>query len=225
MTSRVLLVHGAFHGGWCWEPLQSELRARDVGNEAVELPFTTFDADVAEVTAALDRMSGAGPVVLVGHSFGGAVITAAALSTGRVKPYHMVYLAALMQDPGDPIDLGETAGMAAIRVEAAGVSIDPALATTAFYHRCSPEEAARATRRLRPMPMASLTLGPSAAIDWGSVPTTYVVCTDDQIISPERQRQMAQLAGTTVDLDSDHSPFLSCPGALADILAGLATDT
>lgn len=224
MNPRILLVHGAFHGAWCWEPLRTELEARSIETEAVDLPFTTFADDVGEVVRVLDRMVDAGPVVVVGHSFGGAVITAASLRTGTPKATRLVYLAALMHNPDDPIDLGETPGIAAIRPEGTGVSIDPDLATTAFYHRCSPETAAWATGHLRPMPLTALTPGPSAAIAWDSVPTTYIVCTDDQIIGPERQRQMAQLADATIEIDSDHSPFLSCPATLAGILAGLAAD-
>ena len=222
--TRLLLVHGAFHGGWCWDRLVPELAARGVEAEAIDLPFTTPEADRDAVAAAIDRLSDGGhPVVAVGHSFGGAVLTASAGGAGGRRPAaHLVYLTAIMHEPERAIDLGQTPGMSALRMEGEVASVDPAQATTAFYHRCRPEDAEWATARLRPMPTATLVAPLPDHVAWKHVPSTYVVCTDDQIISPQSQRAMAAQAGGSVDLDSDHSPFLSCPAALADVLAGVA---
>jgi pimeloyl-ACP methyl ester carboxylesterase len=218
---QVLLVHGAFHGDWCWSPLRTELEAKGVATEAVHLPFTTFADDVVAVRQVTEGMTAAGPVMVVGHSFGGLVISAACQDTTRSSVAHLVYLAALLQAPGEAIDLGETPGSAAIQMEGGELSIDPELATTAFYHHCSPQTAEWATERLRPMPLTAVTPeSPTGALP--SIPTTYIVCTDDQIINPNRQRQMAKLAGNTIEIDSDHSPFLSVPHELAEVLAGIA---
>jgi pimeloyl-ACP methyl ester carboxylesterase len=222
--TRVLLVHGAFHGAWCWDRLIPELKERGLEAEAVELPFTSPGDDLAAAAEAIDRLSAHGePLMAVGHSFGGAILTAAAGGDGHRAASHLVYLTAIMHDPHDPVDLGRTPGMAAIQSTSDQVFIDPAQATVAFYHRCRPEDAAWATARLRPMPVATLTTHASDRVAWRSVPSTYIVCSDDQIISPDRQRAMAALAGGTVEIDSDHSPFLSCPAELAGILAGIAS--
>ena len=216
--TRVLLVHGAFHGAWCWSKLLPELADRKLQADAVELPFTGAADDRQVVRDAIARMSTGGePVVVVGHSLGGSVISA---SAGAAS--HLVYLAALMGDQGEPTDIGETPGMAAFRMEDDRAWIDPGQATTAFYHRCSPEDAAWATARLRPMPLTSLMAPMDEPAAWRQVPSTYVLCTDDQIVSPVNQREMARHAGDVIDMDSDHSPFLSCPGELADALAGIA---
>ncbi|HET6966039.1 MAG TPA: alpha/beta fold hydrolase [Acidimicrobiales bacterium] len=222
--TRLLLVHGAFHGGWCWERLLPELSALGVEAETIDLPFTTPDDDREAVASAVDRLGATGePVVAVGHSFGGAVITAAAGGAGgRRAASHLVYLTAIMQEPGRPIDLGQTPGLAALRMEGETASVDPAGATIAFYHRCAPDDAERATARLRPMPTAVLAAPPPDHVAWRHVPSTYIVCTDDQIISPAQQRVMAAQAGARVEMDSDHSPFLSCPAELAGVLAGIA---
>ena len=73
---RLLLVHGAFHGRWCWDRLTPELERLGVSHEAVELPFTSPEDDVATVRRALENSTER--VAVVGHSFGGAVISAAA---------------------------------------------------------------------------------------------------------------------------------------------------
>lgn len=215
--TRVLLVHGAFHGAWCWSKFLPELADRRLDAEAVELPFTGPADDRQVVKDAIARMSADGePVVVMGHSLGGGIITAAGSGAA-----HLVYLAALMSDQGEDTNIGETPGMAAFRSDEERAWIDPALATTAFYHRCSEVDAAWATGQLRPMPLTSLLAPMDEPAAWRDVPSTYVLCTDDQIVSPVNQREMAGHAGELIELDTDHSPFLSCPGELADVVAGI----
>jgi pimeloyl-ACP methyl ester carboxylesterase len=195
-----------------------ELAGRGLRAEALDLPFTSRADDVATVAAAIDRLSGAGePVVVVGHSLGGAVISAAGGSAA-----HLVYLTAVMADPAEPFEMGDpTPGMSAIRMDGDQSSVDPKLATVAFYHRCRPEDAEWAIARLRPMPTATLAAPMAEDPAWRRVPSTYIVCTDDQIMSPPAQRKMAAGARSVVEIDSDHSPFLYCPAELAGILAGV----
>ena len=87
----VVLVHGAFHGAWCWEPVRSALDERGVANLAPELPLTGLDTDASTVAAMLDAVDG--PVVLCGHSYGGMVISRAA--SGRDDVDRLVYLCAV----------------------------------------------------------------------------------------------------------------------------------
>ena len=215
--TRLLLVHGAFHGAWCWTKLLPELADRQLEAEAVELPFTGAADDRQVVKDAIAKLSAGGePVVVVGHSLGGAVISAAGGGAA-----HLVYLAALMGDQGEETHLGETPGMVALRMDEESAWIDPAHSTTAFYHRCSTEDAAWATAQLRPMPLTSLMAPMDEPAAWRDVPSTYVICTDDQIVNPANQREMAHRAGHVIEMDADHSPFLSDPAALADALAGI----
>jgi len=217
------LVHGAFHGPWCWDRLLPELAARDVETTTVELPFTSLEADGETVAAAIEA-AGA-PVVAVGHSYGGSVITAGAGGgDGRPAAAHLVYLAALVPDPEHPVDLASTPGMSAISANDDGESfIDPDKAIAAFYHRCPPGDAKWAVSRLRPMPFSTLAAsGQPGKVAWRTVPSTYVLCSDDQIIAPDDQRRMAAQAGRCVELDADHSPFFSQVEKLADVLADTA---
>ena len=216
----LLLIHGAFHGAWCWDRLLPELAAQGVDASAVELPFTSVADDQATVESAIERIAGGGQqVVALGHSFGGAVI-----SRSAHRAAHLIYLTAVMVEPGDATDLGESPGLAALSLEGDTASVSPEGAVTAFYHRCSPADAEWATARLRPMPMSVLIGATTDSPAFRSVPSTYVVCDDDQIISAAAQSTMAELAGRVEHIDSDHSPFLSYPADLARLLARVVSD-
>jgi pimeloyl-ACP methyl ester carboxylesterase len=221
----VVLVHGAFHGAWCWEPVRSALDERGVANLAPDLPLTGVDADAATVAAVLDAVDG--PVVLCGHSYGGMVISRAA--SGRDDIDRLVYLCA--------VQIADDAEMAGamrptmlmehlVHGDDGAVSVDLEFAAECFYHDCPPAVAADAVARLRPMPFG---IGPSSTADpltippaWLTIPSTYVVCTDDRTLHPDMQRDMAQHATDVVTWDTSHSPMLSRPDLVADLLAQLA---
>jgi pimeloyl-ACP methyl ester carboxylesterase len=217
-TPRLLLVHGAFHGAWCWERLTPELDRRGIAWDAVDLPFTSTADDVAAVRGAIDRSSG--PVTVLGHSFGGAVISAAAAEDGA--PYGraaaLIYLTAFMTTPEQVVDFSGAPGIAEIQLGETTASVDPTTAQWVFYNRCGADDAAWAAAQLRPMPTSVLLAPPPPAPAWQTLPSTYIVCTDDRILSVTAQEQMAANASSVVHLDSDHSPFLSCPGELAAVL-------
>lgn len=115
LTDTVVLVHGAFHGGWCWDRIVPGLTGAGLTPVVVDLPghgvgdpgpVGDLSDDAAHVRAGLDGC--AGPVLLVGHSYGGAVITEAA--AGRADVGHLVYLAAMVPDVGETIG-GASAGV------------------------------------------------------------------------------------------------------------------
>lgn len=227
----VVLVHGAFHGAWCWAALQAELDRRGVPSIAVDRPGhgastdpkgdLHADADaLAAVVRKLDR-----PVVIVGHSYGGAVI-----SQADTAPHarHLVYLTAMVLDEGEsatglsatlPVVDGPAARLFRRRDDGM-LEARPELAPLAFYARCAPEAAAAAVARLEPQRAATMKQAATRA-RWREVPSTYIVCSDDQAIHPEAQAEMARRCGAVVRLDADHSPFLGVPDQVADILAGI----
>jgi hypothetical protein len=98
-------------------------------------------------------------------------------------------------------------------------SFDLSQAHSAFYHHCTEEDSTWAAGRLRTMPRANLLVGPPPEPAWRFLPSCYVMCTDDQVLSLDVQRAMAANAGSTLSIDSDHSPFLSHPAELAGLLA------
>ena len=220
-----MLVHGLWHGGWAWDGVRAQLANRGIASVAVELPLTGLEDDVAATVAALDAFGG--PAVLVGHSYGGAVVTAAGAHP-RVR--HLLYLAAFALAEGESVgralperDIPPTGLGAALRFSADGqeVSVDPALAVDLFYADAPAADAAAAVARLRPV-HRSVFRGVPATIGWRSRPSTYVVCADDRAVHPELQRAMAERAGSRREWPGGHSPALTRPAEVADLVAELA---
>jgi pimeloyl-ACP methyl ester carboxylesterase len=161
-----------------------------------------------------------GDKVLVGHSYGGIVITEASAGAEGVR--HLVYLTAFMLEEGQA--LADVAG----RTPPAWQVPDPDGKTMTvegpqevFYNTCAPEVADAAAARLRPHTIASF-VEPVRAAGWRDVPSTYVICDLDHAIPVPAQEAMAGHAGTTHRLPSDHSPFLTDPDAVADLIRAVA---
>jgi pimeloyl-ACP methyl ester carboxylesterase len=220
--AKVVLIHGAWHGAWCWDGVVAALEARGIEADAVELPLTSHADDIAAARAAIEA---AGPgVVVCGHSYGGCVISAATASVDDVG--HLVYLCAFMLDEGeDPVTAAADfpppvlVGSLVIDKEAGTMAVDPAGAGAAFYGDSDPADVPAIAARLRPMPFPDsweLQHPPG----WRQHPSTYVVSSNDGAVPPEMQRFMATRATEVVEWDTDHSPFLTRPDAIADLLAG-----
>ncbi len=219
--STYVLVHGVAHGAWCWERTRTDLTAAGHRVLALDLPLTSLEDDAAVVVRALDDIDG--PVILVGHSYGGLVISRAA--DGRDDVDHLVYVAAILLAADEvatdvmthypPMRLH-----AAIRIADDGTfTVAPEDAVAAFYAECDATAAAEAVSRLRPTALAGM-MTPPGGEPWQEIPTTYVVCERDEAVHPDSQRDMAARADHTVTLDTDHSPFLSRPEPfLASLLA------
>ncbi len=225
----VVLVHGAWHGAWCWSALQSRLDDRGIASMAIDLPghgastlpLGDLHGDAQHVADVLNAWGR--PVVLVGHSYGGAVITEAAVRSPHVQ--HLVYLAAFALAEGESITgaLGsmprhEVALSAALQMQDDGTSVlDHDLAASALYGSCSPEIVKAALARLTPQPMATfsqaVTGDPRA-----STPSTYVVCSLDRAVHPEHQLLMSERCAHVVTFETDHSPFASMPDETADVI-------
>lgn len=225
----VLLVHGAWHGAWAWAEMQAELDRRGVpslaidlpGHGASTLPFGDLHGDAAHVTQIIELL--ARPVVLVGHSYGGAVVTEAAGHTPWARS--LVYLAAFALAPGEAVRDVSRSVPGDLRLRAATVRredgtsvLDPAGAAEALYASCPPGVAAAAIARLCPQPIATFTQ-PVTVDPRSSISSSYVVCSRDEAVHPEAQRMMARRCTTSVELDTDHSPHVSAVGPTADVIA------
>ncbi len=212
----VVLVHGAWHGAWCWRAVVEELERRRVTVNAVELPLTGFEDDVTAARRATEAM---GPgTVLVGHSYGGLVISEAAVDLPTVS--RLVYVTAFLAEAGeDATTILAAHGspiMESVVVAETGVTVDPRAARELFYGDTDERTAAGLIARLRPMPLEPMVQKSEPA--WKSIPSTYVVCTNDRTLPPAAQRWMARRADEIVEIDSDHSPFVTRPTLLADAL-------
>ena len=237
MTTTAVLVHGAWHGAWCFDRELAHLQAAGLQAIAVDLPghgrdagaFADLHGDAAHVRSVLDGVDG--DVVLLGHSYGGAVITEAGVHPAVT---HLVYLCALA------LDTGESCGTAAAE-QSESLSHDgrPSLAdgwvhhpdgtttmtaegaATCLYHDCDPGTVAWAVDRLGPQPMVNLTQTPST-VAWRRTPSTYVVCSNDQAIHPGLQEILAARCTYRRVWPTGHSPFASRPGLVTGLLAELA---
>jgi pimeloyl-ACP methyl ester carboxylesterase len=223
------LVHGAWHGAWCWERLAPELEARghrvvapDLPSDDPEATFPTY-ADV--VVRALEPEGE--DVVLVGHSLAGNTIPLVAAQR-RVR--RLVYVCALIPIPGasmteqmasepDTLFPGHQKGLSAPDEQGRTRWEDEAGARRTFYADCDERDARRAFERLRPQARAPYGV-PCPLEGLPPAPRTYVVCTEDAIVNPERARQVARgrLDAELVELPGSHSPFLSRPAELATVL-------
>ena len=220
-----VLIHGAWGGAWCWRHVGAELTRRGVAWTALDLPSstrgarpTTYLADDAREVVDVARLDG--PVVLVGHSYGGAVIAEAAAEI----PYlvGLVYVAALVPA------LGESASEAArlvgsrtlldgaIEVDGELLRLNPARARDALYQDCDDEMASWAVSQLSTQTVASLR-SPRSAFDV-DIHSRYLLCTLDNAIDPAVQEVMAERCSQVVRLESGHTPLLSQPRALCDLL-------
>jgi pimeloyl-ACP methyl ester carboxylesterase len=218
-----VLVHGAWHGAWAWSELERRLEAPTV---AVDLPSAAghaavlgdLEADTAEVRRAVDAVDG--PVVLVAHSYGGLPVTAAAVGAPNVA--HIAYVTAFLLEEGDTL-LGLFGGNEPdwFIPGDEGATVFPDRPQEVFYNDLPPDVAAAATGRLVPHARSVFTDALHGTA-WRDVPTTYVVCEQDNAIPAFAQEAMAARAGTVHRLDSGHSPFLSRPDEIAELLGAVA---
>ena len=221
------LVHGGWHGGWCWQPLVEELAARGHTAVAPDLPITDPAAGaVAYADAVLAALPAAAPgeeVVLVAHSLAGLV---APLVAAAAPVRRLVYLAAMLPEPGRSVDDRARAGRRMTRRgigrgqtvnDDGSTSLRPDVAVDLLYPDSPPERAAWAVARLRRQHWR-ITAEPSPVAGRPAAPATYVLCREDRIIDAGWARAEASRQAELVELPGDHSPMLSRPAELADLL-------
>lgn len=241
---RIVLIHGAAHGAWCWERVVPLLRAQGFEVDAPDLPGLGEDrTDPRDVTFAsyvqrvVDTVSARpGPVLLLGHSMGGGPIAQAAeFCADRIGK--LVFLAAMLPANGEGLGMmtqmssrfpGPTAatGIRPSAIEGA-MEFAPELAADAFFNLCDADTARAAVARLRPQATRPLQGDPMTLTveRWGRIPKTYLLCARDQALSPALQRWMCDRDRTVkvIEREWDHSPFLSDPAGLATVIAAEAS--
>jgi pimeloyl-ACP methyl ester carboxylesterase len=217
----VMLVHGAWADGSCWSKVILLLQAKGYKVTAAQIPLTSLGDDIAVTRRLLSAQ--AEPTVLVGHSYGGAVITGAATATPQVKA--LVYITAFGLDEGESLDsLSKSGppspGSAAISPDENGfLWINRDKFHKSFATDVSDDEASVMAAVQRPLSVASFTEQEGVPA-WKSIPSWYLVCTEDQMIPPPAQELLAKRMNATVrSVPSSHAPFMSRPQEVADIIA------
>ena len=228
----IVLVHGAFADSSGWSVVAAGLQAQGYPVLAFANPLRGVQYDSAYLRSVLDTIPG--PIVLVGHSYGGAVITNA--STGDPDIRSLVYLAAYALDEGETVqqanalgggqtDLGDHLVIRPFPGAAPGdadATIDPAYFRELFAQDLPRAVTATMAATQRPAALAAFGT-PSGAPGWKSIPTWYMVAKQDRTIPPVAERAMAARAGsTTVEVNSSHVPMLSQPLAVLALITRAA---
>ena len=236
--STYVVIHGAWHGGWCWNKVAPLLEKEghtvvtpdlpSHGNDKTPIPEITLQAYAYRVCEVVNAQSG--PVILVGHSMGGLVITQAAENCSD-NIQKLVYLTAFLLQNGEfllqyaqedtealvlpHLVMVEDEGYATVKDE----GIKPA-----FYADCSDEDVERAKSLLVPQAAAPFATPVSTtAENFGRIPRVYIECLQDKAISPSIQKKMYTNlpCEKVISMNTSHSPFFSAPEALAGHLLAL----
>jgi pimeloyl-ACP methyl ester carboxylesterase len=214
----VVLVHGAWADGSSWAKVIAPLAADGVRVVAAPLPLTSFHDDVAALDRALERV--AGPIVLVGHAYAGAVIAA----TRDEKVKSLVYVAALAPDEGETVAqvfyradphpqapklAPDDHGLIYLPEDAFG---------TAFAQNAALEEQALLAAVQRPISPACIT-APVGRPLWKDRPSWFLVAEQDRMIVEETQRFMATRMQARIRSHAvDHTPIVTAPGVVVDLI-------
>ena len=216
----VVLVHGAWADGSSWSKVIPLLQRKGLNVSAVQIPLTSLEDDIAVTRRILTAQKGL--TVLVGHSYGGLVITGAANGVANVQA--LVYIAAFALDEGESIEaLGKQgpppAGAAAVRPDDHGfLWIDTQAFGKAFAADVDPTEGAVMAAVQKPLSVNSLA-GKSGPPAWKHIPSWYLVATDDQMIPPPAEEFMAKRIGATVKkVAASHAAMVSHPKEVADLI-------
>jgi pimeloyl-ACP methyl ester carboxylesterase len=221
----VILVHGAWADGSSWNKVITILQAQGFGVTAIQNPLKSLAEDVATTKRAIESQPG--NIVLVGHSYGGAVITEAAAGYPKVKA--LVYVAAFAPDAGETLaGLGErfapTPLGTAVAPDSAGfLFIDRKKFQSAFANDLSEQEASVLAAAQKPL--AAAIFGEIIkASAWKSTPSWYVVSTQDNAINPDLERFMAKrMNAKTTEIQSSHVSYISNPSQIAKVIESAAS--
>ena len=218
-AKNIVLVHGAFADGSSWSKVIPLLQAKGYKVTSVQNPLTSFTDDVAATKRAIAAQDG--PVILVGHSYGGVVITEAG---NDPKVAGLVYVAAFAPDAGQSIvditkNFPKAMGLEKVVPQADGfLLLSPDGISTGFAQDLSKEEQALLTA-VQPQTHGSIFAAQPSKAAWHSKPSWYIVASEDHMIIPEHEAAMAkQLKATTTTLPSSHVVMLSHPKEVAKVI-------
>ena len=218
-VKNIVLVHGGFVDGAGWEGVHKILKKDGYNVSIVQNPTISLADDVVTTKRVLAAQDG--PVILVGHSYGGAVITEAG---NDPKVIGLVYITAFAPDQGESVaslikDPPPDAPVPPIQPPQDGyLFLDKAKFPASFAADVDPEKAAFMADSQVPWGIAALT-GAISQPAWRAKPSWYLVVTEDKMIPPAAQRSMAKRAGSTVvEIKGSHAIYVSQPGPVAALI-------
>jgi pimeloyl-ACP methyl ester carboxylesterase len=229
----IVLVHGAFADGSGFNAVSRRLTADGYPVVAAANPLRSVGSDAEQLSALLDSVEG--PIVLVGHSYGGVVISAAATGNENVKA--LVYVAAYIPETGETVEEltgkfpGSTVGESLKAVPLSDGVVDLYIDPAVFHARFAPDLPAKdaALYAITQRPATNVALGEPITGEqaWHTIPSYALVSGADKIIPPAAQRFMAQRAGSTVQTvrGASHMVFASRPDATVSFIERAARET
>jgi pimeloyl-ACP methyl ester carboxylesterase len=228
----VVLVHGAFADSSSWNGVVSRLQKRGYPVLAVANPLRGLESDAAYVADVVNSVPG--PVVLAGHSYGGALISLAATSTPNVRA--LVYVAAFQPDTGDSAldlsgrfpggKLGPDTTNVLVHDGEPELSIKPADFREVFAADVPAADTRVLAATQRPVAQRALAAGLPGTPAWRSLPSWALIATQDNAIPAAAQEFMAERAGSHVErVRASHAVSVSAPGAVADLITEAARAT
>ena len=216
----VVLVHGAWADGSCWSGVIERLQADGYNVTAPQFPESSLMADVARLRQVLHRQDG--PTVVVGHSYGGQIMTA--LGADAPNAAGLVYIAAFGLDQGESIGAlaaqgPPTPALAHLDIDAAGFAWLPEEDFVKHFAADVDPVKARVMYAVQ-QPVAAAAFQDVMGLPaWKSLPTWFMVATADEAIPPEAERQFAaRMGATTVELASSHVAMVSHPDEVAQLI-------
>jgi pimeloyl-ACP methyl ester carboxylesterase len=225
-VKNIVLVHGAFADGSSWAKVITILQAQGYNVTAVQNPLTSFADDVAATNRALAQQDG--PVILVGHSWGGVVITEVGMDP---KVVGLVYVSAFGPDQGEAVgELGKAypppPAFTAPIVDKQGFMSLPTDAVVKHFASDLPASEARVVAATQgPINVSAFGAKVSAAA-WKTKPSWYIVSKLDGAIAPDEERFFAKrMKATTTELNTSHVPMLSQPKAVAAVIMAAAASS
>jgi pimeloyl-ACP methyl ester carboxylesterase len=220
----IVLIHGAWADGTSWSKVIPILEQDGYYVTAVQIPLTSIADDIATTQRALAAQKG--PVVLVGHSYGGAVITGAAAGSKNVKS--LVYVAAFAPDDNEPLAApGSKFAAPPLNAALAPDSAGFLYVDRTKFHEDFCQDVPAAEARIMAAaqkPLASSAFGATVPVAaWKTISTWYIVATNDRAINPDLERFYAKRAhAKTTEIASSHVPFLSHPKEVARVIEDAA---
>ena len=216
----VVLVHGAWADGSCWSGVIERLQADGYTVTAPQFPESSLAADVARLRQVLHRQDG--PTVVVGHSYGGQIMTA--LGTDAPNAVGLVYIAAFGLDEGESIGAlaaqgPPTPALAHLDIDAAGFAWLPEEDFVKHFAADVDPVKARVMYAVQQPVAASAFQDVMGVPAWKSLPSWFMVATADEAIPPEAERQFAaRMGATTIELASSHVAMVSHPDEVAQLI-------
>jgi pimeloyl-ACP methyl ester carboxylesterase len=227
MTAKpnILLVHGAWADGSCWSDVIARLQARGYNVTAPQFPETSLADDVARLRQVLSLQGG--PTVVVGHSYGGQIMTALGEETSNVVG--LVYIAAFGLDQGETIGALLQAGpptpaLAHLNIDSQGFARLPEEDYVGHFAADIDPVKARVMYAVQQALSVSTLEDVMGVPAWKALPTWYLIAADDQAIPPDAERAFARRMGaTTVEIQSNHCAMVSHPDDVVSLIETAVT--